>query len=280
VGASLLGFSAIYVKWTSAGGVGPFGVGFYRMFFALPWVAAMAWPHRREGSSVARKWALVAGLCFAGDLWLWHGSMHYTSAANATLLVGLAPLWVALISVGFFHARLRKRAWLGLVLAVAGACVLGFARGARLGSGFGELLGALASLCYAAFVLALGRARKELSAPAALFFVMVACLLGCGFGMLLTGEAFHGFSWKTWYYLAVLAVVVQVIAWWLITWGLGHVDTNLGSVGLLLQSVATVALGSLYLHERIQPMQGLGTLLLLLGIGLCASAPPLPVKAA
>jgi len=68
--------------------------------------------------------------------------------------------------------------------------------------------------------------------------------------------------------------VVQVVAWWFITWGLGHVPTNLGAMGLMTQPVATVVLGWLLLAEPLRPLQAFGTLLVLAGVALCAFAPP------
>jgi len=38
----------------------------------------------------------LAGVFFAGDLALWHWSIGVTSVANSTLLVNLAPVFVAL----------------------------------------------------------------------------------------------------------------------------------------------------------------------------------------
>ena len=170
--------------------------------------------------------------------------------------------------------RLRRRFWAGVLLALAGALVLGLAKGARWGTGLGELLGALASLAYAAFTLALGRARRDLSAPVALLWVVVAG--GLGFGVLgwSQGEAFIGFPAHTWWALLCLGILVQVVAWWLITWGMGHVPTNLGAMGLMSQPVATVILGWLLLAEALRPLQAVGTLLVLVGIALCAFAPP------
>lgn len=281
LGASLLGFAAMLVRWAAP--AGPLAVGFYRMAIALPAVAWLAWRARASawpGLGRARVWAGVAGLCFVGDLWMWHTSLHHTSAANATLLVTLAPIWVAIVSVLWLGARLRRRFWLGVFLALGGALILGLAKGARWGTGLGELLGALASLAYGAFTLALGRARQELSAPEALFWVVLWCGLGFGLLGLAQGEAFTGYPARAWWALAGLGIVVQVVAWWFITWGMGHVSTNMGAMGLMTQPVATVILGWFLLGESVKPMQGLGTLLVLAGIAACAFAPPVPEKPA
>ncbi len=274
-GASLLGFAAMLVRWASP--AGPLAVGFYRMLFALPFVAWMAARGpARQASVQARSWAVIAGLCFVLDLWMWHSALHHTSAANATLLVTLAPIWVAVVSVVWMGARLRRRFWTGMLLALAGALVLGLAKGARWGTGLGELLGALASLAYAAFTLALGRARRDLSAPEALFWVALCGTIGFGVLGWLQGEAFSGYPAQSWWALLALGVGVQVVAWWFITWGMGHLSTNLGAMGLMTQPVATVILGWLLLAEPLRPLQGVGTLLVLAGVTLCAFAPPVP----
>jgi len=277
-GASLLGFAAMLVRWAFP--AGPLAVGFYRMAFALPFVAWMAKGTARPATGRARLWAGIAGACFVADLWMWHSALHLTSAANATLLVTLAPIWVAVVSVLWMGARLRKRFWAGVLLALAGALVLGLAKGARWGTGLGELLGALASIAYGAFTLALGRARRELSAPEALFWVVLcACVFFGALGWL-QGEAFTGYPARSWWALLALGIFVQVVAWWFITWGMGHVPTNLGAMGLMTQPVATIILGWLLLSESVRPLQGLGALLVLAGIALCAFAPPVSVKPA
>ena len=275
-GASLLGFAAMLVRWAAP--AGPLAVGFYRMAIALPFVAWLARGTARPVTGRARLWAVVAGVCFVLDLWMWHSALHLTSAANATLLVTLAPIWVAVVSVLWMGARLRKRFWLGVLLALAGALVLGLAKGARWGTGLGELLGALASLAYGAFTLALGRARRELSAPEALFWVVLCCAILFGALGWARGESFTGYPARSWWALFALGTLVQVVAWWFITWGLGHVPTNLGAMGLMTQPVATIILGWLLLAESVRPLQGLGALLVLAGIALCAFTPPAAVK--
>lgn len=275
-GASLLGFAAMLVRWAAP--AGPLAVGFYRMAIALPFVAWLARGTARPATGRARLWAVAAGGCFVLDLWMWHSALHLTSAANATLLVTLAPIWVAVVSVLWMGARLRKRFWLGVLLALAGALVLGLAKGARWGTGLGELLGALASLAYGAFTLALGRARRELSAPEALFWVVLCCTILFGVLGWAQGEAFTGYPARAWWALLALGTLVQVVAWWFITWGLGHVPTNLGAMGLMTQPVATIILGWVLLAESVRPLQGLGALLVLAGIALCAFAPPAAVK--
>lgn len=275
LGAALLGFSAIFVKWSAP--ASPLVVGFYRMAFALPFILGLAL--KSGGAPMptsAGLWAVIAGLCFTGDLALWHSAMHFTTVASSTLLVCIAPLWVALVMVAFFGSRLRLVAWAGLFLALLGAASLAVAKGARLSGNFGEFLSLLSSFCYAAYTLALSKARKGASAIRTLLWVSVSCLVFFGVAAWLHGDAFHGFSWKAWLSLAALGLLVQGLGWWFISWGFGHVSTHVGAVGLLMQSVTTVILGRVMLGERLMALQALGTLFILAGIGICSLSPPVP----
>ena len=274
LGAGLIGFSAIFVKWTVP--ASPVVVGFYRMTFALPWVTWLVLS--TKGGRLrfhGMGWAVLAGLCFTGDLILWHTALRWTSAASATLLVCLAPLWVAVFSVLFLRARLRRKAWLGLALALGGMLLLCLAKGAHLTGNFGEALGGLASFCYAGYTLALSRARRTLKTVDALFAVVVTGLVCFGVLGCLRGDSFgSGFPAHVWLSLIGIGLLVQVAGWWLITWGFGHVPANIGAVGLLMQPIATVVLGWFLLHEALLPSLGLGTVLIILGIGLCSTSPP------
>jgi drug/metabolite transporter (DMT)-like permease len=272
-GSTLVGFSAIFVKWAVAGGATALTVGFYRMLFALPGVWMLA---RRTGTGTAtgsfgdrrgRSWALLASVAFFTDLALWHVAMHRTSAANATLLVGLSPLWVALFSFFVLERRLGALGWAGQLAGLVGALVLALARGARGGStGTGEAIAIAASFCYATFTLILSRARATLSAPQALFWMSVGCLACFAVSGLLTGAPFGGYDARAWASLVGLGIVVQLGGWWLNSWGLGHVEPAFGALGLQMQQVATLFLAAWLLGEPLRPLGLLGGGLLVGGI--------------
>ncbi len=270
-GASLLGFSAIFVKWAVAGGATALTVGFYRMLFALPGAFVLA---RREGglgAGTGRAWALAAGAAFFLDLALWHEAMHLTTAANATLLVGgLSPVWVALFSVAALGLRPRWLGWLGQAVGLGGALVLALARGARGGGGGGEALAIAASFCYAGFTLAMSRARGKLAAPQALFWMSLGCLACFVVAATVARHPFFGYDARAWLSLIGLGLVVQLLAWWLNSWGLGHVDVATSALALQMQQVATLFLAAWLLDEPLRALGLLGGSLLIAGIVLAS----------
>jgi drug/metabolite transporter (DMT)-like permease len=272
LGASLLGFAAVFVKWGLLGGASPLSIGLYRMLFALPGVY---WLVRRDGRLGVGKgagWGLLAGVAFAVDLSLWHRSMQHTSAANSTFIVcGLAPVWVALFSVAVYQTRYRWTGWLGQALGVSGALVLALARGARVGTGRGEVLAMLASFCYAGFSLAISRSRQRISARQALFWMSVASLLCFIVLEAIEGQPLQGYSPRAWVGMVALALVVQLLAWLMINKGLGHINIALGTLALGFQQVVTPFLAALFLGEPLRPLGLFGGLVIVVGIYLVAT---------
>ena len=271
-GASLLGFAAVFVKWGLLGGASPLTIGLYRMLFALPGVYWLVRRDGRLGLGTGAAWGLLAGVAFAGDLSLWHRSMQYTSAANSTFIVcGLAPVWVALFSVAVYQTRYRWTGWLGQALGVSGALVLALARGARVGTGRGEVLAVLASFCYAVFSLAISRSRQRISARQALFWMSVASLLCFVVLEALEGQPLTGYSPLAWISLVALALVVQLLAWLMINSGLGHINIALGTLALGFQQVVTPFLAAWFLGEPLRPLGLFGGLVIVVGIYLVAT---------
>ena len=267
VGASLLGFSAIFVKWGLVGGASPLAIGLYRMLFALPGIIVLLRLEGGLGDRRAAVWSLIAGVAFAFDLTFWHHAMRFTSAANSTFIVcGLTPIWVALVSIFAYRTRYRWLGWLGQLLGVSGALILALARGARVGSGKGELLAVVASFCYAAFSLTLGRARARSTARQALLWMSIGSL---GTFMLLElweKQPLIGFSARAWCGLIGLGVVVQLLAWLLINSGIAHVPIALGALALGFQQIATPFLAAWLLMEPLRPLGLVGGALILCGI--------------
>lgn len=271
-GASLLGFAAVFVKWGLLGGATPLTVGLYRMAIALPGIYWLARSEARIRLDWAAAWAMAAGVAFAADITFWHQSMQYTSAANATFIVcGLSPVWVALFSVAVYGTRYRLGGWLGQVLGVGGALVLALAKGARVGTGRGELCAVLASICYAAFSLLITRSRQRISARMALLWMSLGSLLSFLILEAIERQPLVGYTNQAWLGLFGLGIVAQLLAWLLINHGLGHVDVALGALALGLQQVATPLLAAWLLAEPLKPLGILGGSMIIVGIYLVAA---------
>jgi drug/metabolite transporter (DMT)-like permease len=264
--------------------LGPTATAFWRLALALPglwlWMEVVnrrgAPAHRLSGRNTLLGLTL-SGVFFAGDLALWHWSIGFTSVANSTLLVNLAPVFVALGGRLLFGERFAYAFLVGMAVALAGAVLLvsgDLALGAR--QLFGDALAVLAALFYAGYILVVSRLRATLSTAAVMTYGgAVSCLVLLSVA-LLAGEDLLATTLYGWAMLAGIALVSQVGGQSLITYALADLPAAFSSVGLLLQPVAAALLAWAILGEALGWWQALGGAVVLVGIVLARRGSQLP----
>jgi drug/metabolite transporter (DMT)-like permease len=271
-GAAGIAFAPIFVRLSE---LGPTATAFYRLGFALPvlWLWMEIGDRRPTTSRPARYRDFVAlavsGLFFAGDLGLWHWSIKLTSVANSTLLVNLAPVFVALGAWLLFGERFSTTFLIGLVVALAGAALL-VGGSPQIGPEhlLGDVLAVAAAVSYAGYILAVSRLRSRFSTAAVMAYgggVSCAALLLVA---LVSGESLVASTAYGWAVLLGVALVSQVGGQSLITYALAHLPSAFSSVSLLLQPVAATVLAWIILGEALGAWQGLGGAVVLVGIVL------------
>ena len=271
-GAIGIAFAPIFVRLSE---LGPTATAFYRLALALPilWLW-MEIGDRRAATNRPTGYRdfvglAVSGLFFAADLGLWHWSIKLTSVANSTLLVNLAPVFVALGAWLLFGERFSATFLVGLVVAIVGAALL-VGGSPKIGAGhlLGDVLAVAAAVSYAGYILAVSRLRSRFSTAAVMAYgggVTCAALLLVA---LVSGEGLIASSAYGWAMLLGIALVSQVGGQGLITYALAHLPSAFSSVSLLLQPVAAAILAWVILGEALGAWQGLGGAVVLVGIVL------------
>ena len=123
LGGTAIGFAGIFMRLSD---VSPLASAFWRMALAAPILWAWAFAVRKQDESVNTRTDVtaalaLAGVFFAGDIGLWHLSLHYTTVSNATLLSNLAPIFIALWMWTAHRVRFAHTFVLGLAIALVGA---------------------------------------------------------------------------------------------------------------------------------------------------------------
>lgn len=270
-GAIAIAFAPIFVRLSY---VGPSATAFWRLTLALP--ALWLWMIlERQGTGTSSRplsradyaRLSVAGLCFAGDLAVWHWSIRLTSVANATLLANFAPVFVALGGWLRFGQRVGFAFLLGMIAALAGtALMVGTSFQVSIQHLWGDTLGLITAMFYAGYILAVKRLRDDFSAATVMAWggaVTAAALFPI---TLLSGESLLPVSTQGWGPLIGLALISQVSGQGLIVYALAHLPAAFSSVGLLLEPVMATVFAWLILGETIGPWQTLGGVLVLGGI--------------
>ncbi|HYG08518.1 MAG TPA: DMT family transporter [Pyrinomonadaceae bacterium] len=267
VGIVLTACSAIFVKIAMLPGT---TTAFYRVLFAA--AVAVPWCLWLQPSLPARKamWsAFAGGVCFAATAVLWNSSLLVTSAANATLLLHLAPMWIGLSALLLFRERLGSYFWAGLVIALAGMALVVSGGTRQLASfNYGDVLAVGSSFFYALYLLVTQRVRATMDALT--FFALAAAssvvvlLVTC----VALGVPLSGFSARAWAALAAMGLVSHLGGYLAINYALGHMRATSVSVSLLSQPVITALLSIPLLGELLSAQQIIGGALVLGGIYL------------
>lgn len=265
-----IAFAAIFVRLALP--APPVVTGFYRMLFATTVLLALwpTWRRQPSGSARTRWLALAAGACFGTDIGLWNTSLTLTSVATSTFLVNTTPIYVGLWTVAVLGRSLDRRFLAGALLAMAGCAVLLGIHWDEATRTSGAVLALTAGLFYAAYLLLITAARREVDAVPALALASIGATLALGIGALVRGDPLSGFPAHSWGFFAVSALVSQLIGVFGIVWSLRFLPTTLASVGLLAQPVVTALLGWWLLDEALTGLQSLGGLAVLGGIALAS----------
>lgn len=248
--------------------------------------AVLGWLDHRErrgakGAPVPWVRVILVGLlyCFAYQI-LFILGMANTTAGNTGLLIASSPLWTAVIAWLTRLERLRRGAWLGLVLAFLGTALvtLGPALGggdlAAAGVSFssshlvGNLLVLVAAIVWAWSTVLSKPMLRDLS-PTRLAYLFTAVTLPLHFLVALpsAAETVHGDAPAgVWGAVAYAGLLSTGIAYAFYNFGVRKVGASHTAVYTNLVPLVALLLSWLALHETITPAQLGGGALLLGGL--------------
>lgn len=251
-------------------------IAFWRNGFAAAVLAPVALVrHRAELSSLTvrqRGVATVAGLMLAVHFATWVPSLTFTSVASATALVSTQPIWAALLARRA-GATFRRGAWLGIVLAVAGAAVV---TGADVSTSsralVGDLLALVGGASAAVYVVAGSEVRRHVSTvtytticySTTALALLVCCVVG--------RQSLAGYSADTWVRLLALTLGAQLLGHTLFNRVLRTASPTVVSLAILFEVPGAALLAAVFLGQRPQWLAVPGLILLLAGVGAVIAA--------
>lgn len=270
-GILIISFAAILVRLADVSAV---TATFFRCLYAMPVLLAL-WYARRSVDRRPR-WShglgVAAGLALFLDLSLWHEAIFRIGAGLGTVLVNTQVVFVGLAAWLLHGERPSRLAFVTIPVMLAGVTLVsGLGRPEAYGADpvGGTVLGVLAGVAYAAYLLAF-RAANPTGAPAvgALAEATIGALLATA---ILGPFVDPGFSWtvpaEAHVWLATLGIVAQVGGWLLIGSALPRLPALETSVMMLVQPIGTMMWGSLLFAESVSWLQIGGVGLLLAGLG-------------
>ena len=280
-GAGSIAFSgkAIIVKLAYRHGVDPVTLIMYRMLFALPFFAVIAWWSGRGKPALDRRDRVtVFGLGFSGYYlasFLDFAGLNYISASLERLILYLNPTLVLLLGVLFYGQRVSPARLGALAVSYAGVLLV---FGHELSfSGAGIALGAAlvfaSAVSYAVYLVHSGAEVKRLGALRLTGLASsVACAL-CLLQFLLVKPLAAAAVAPPVIWLSLLnATLCTVAPVLMVMMAIERVGATMTAQTGMIGPLSTIIMGVLILGEPFNGWVVAGTALVLVGIWLLAQA--------
>jgi drug/metabolite transporter (DMT)-like permease len=269
LGVALLAVSngAIFARLAEAP---PLAIAAWRVGLALlvvlPVALAAPAPAGARLSSIAC--AVGAGALLAAHFATWIASLEHTTIARSVLFVSTAPIWVAVFQfVGGAGAPSRPTI-AALALAIAGAVVVSGGGEQAGGAPLGDLLALSGGIAMAGYFLLSRAAQSGLPFRAYLGIAYGVAAFLLWIAVLSTGTQATGFDARTWWALAGMAGISQLIGHSGYNWSLRHLDPLFVAVVSVGEPVLASLLGWWLIGEALDWRTGAGGSLILAGIAL------------
>jgi drug/metabolite transporter (DMT)-like permease len=193
-----------------------------------------------------------------------------TTATNSALILSTVPTVVALFAGALGFERITSRMWVGIAMGTLGVVLVI----ATQGVGFdvrtipGDLLTVLAVLCWAAYTVGLRRVTSGISPLRVTAITTIAgtpglVLAGIPGMLALDWGVVRLEAWLALGYAAVLSLVVAYLLWNRSVKAVGGTRT---AIYMCITPLFAVAGAWLLLGERPHPLQGVGAVLIVIGV--------------
>ncbi|ABG52254.1 protein of unknown function DUF6, transmembrane [Trichodesmium erythraeum IMS101] len=217
---------------------------------------------------------LLMGSLFAGIHLLWAWSLSQTSVANSiTILHGLRPLLTVLGGWLFFKKFFDLKFLTGMIIAIAGAILIGF-------NDFsdsmikleGDLLSVISAVLSALELLIMEHLLTKFTTKILMFWCCLVATLVTVIILIVTDNHFFPISLKGWLAVIALALCSQVIGQGLITYSLNYLSSGLVAIIMLIDPVLSTILAWSILSEQLSIANSIFCSIVLFGIYLSLSS--------
>ncbi|HOQ40093.1 MAG TPA: DMT family transporter [Fervidobacterium sp.] len=192
--------------------------------------------------------------------------LKYTTSSEAGMLIAMIPIFVVLLSPIFLKERIRWYQIVFSVLSFFGVFLI-VGHGEKFSGTFlGEIL-ILGAAFSSAFYNMFSRKYSTEFTPAEItFFMMFSGFLFFTVVSLISGQFTISFDTNVIISVLYLGVLSSTVAFFLVNFMLSKVSPTVSSLFSNLTTVISVLAGSLFRHERINFIQIVGMLLILISL--------------
>ena len=211
--------------------------------------------------------ALGAGFFLALHFATWISSLEYTSVANSVVLVNTNPLWVGLLTPLIAGEKIKKAAFISILISIVGAAIIGTGDFVSGGQALkGDLLALSGGVCAAVYLLLGRKLRRNLSLLAYIFVCYGSAAIILWAAVLMLGQPCTGFSGRTITAFWGMALIAQLIGHTSYNWALKWFSAGLIAVSLLGEPIVSAILAYILFAEGLTIEKIFGGILIMIAI--------------
>jgi drug/metabolite transporter (DMT)-like permease len=272
-GAIAFSGKAIIVKLAYRHGVDAITLIMYRMLFALPIFALMAWWSSRGKPALTRKdWLGIIWLGFTGYYlasFLDFAGLAHISASLERLILYLNPTLVMLLGLVLYQRRITGRQLVGMAISYAGV-VLVFGHEINLqgaNAAWGALLVFLSAVSYALYLVYSGEMVKRLGSLRLVgLATTVACLLCLLQFVLLKPLSAAAVAPEVLWLSLLNATLCTAVPVLMVMMAIERVGASVTAQTGMVGPISTILMGVVILGEPFTAWVAAGTVLVIAGI--------------
>ncbi len=272
--AACFSTKAIMVKFAYMYGADTVFILFLRLFFALPLYIALAFIYSRNATPVTRAqwiWIVLLGLIgyYLSSLFDFTG-LTYISASLERLILFIYPTLIVVLNTILFRSKLQRKDYVALILTYIGIffIYMGNTESTTENLIKGSILVFACAFTYAFYIVGSGRMIPQIGAQRYTAYAMIISTIAVIIHQGLSNGIpdFLNTSPTVLFIGAAMALIATVIPSLTLAQSIKLIGTEKSSIIATLGPVFTIALANIYLHEPFTLRQGIGTLLIIMGV--------------
>lgn len=273
IAVAMWGYSFVSSKVLLDNGLGP--VSIYVLRFILAYILICLISHKRFFANNLRDEFLLAACgVTSGSLYFIaeNTALEYTLATNVSLLTSLSPLITVIIVAIMFKEKLGIGTWIGSVLAVLGVACVVFNGASELHVyPVGDMLSLGAALLWSVYSIILKRIDSSYGvwfiSRKTFFYGLLTALPFLAFEGVNVPELIHSFSvpavWGNMLFLGMGASTISYVLW---ATSVQNIGTVQASNYMYMQSIITLIVSAIVLHEPVTFIGVMGIILIIGGL--------------
>ena len=145
----------------------------YRFALAALILSVVFFKYLKKINKKTVQYGVVAAVPLMAAISLQTISLQYTSSSNAAFIAGMDVLLIPIFKLIVFKKKVQTKVWIACMIALSGLYII--AMSSASGFGYGDVLAVIGAVCFAVYILMVGKWGSRVETPSLILVQMYSC---------------------------------------------------------------------------------------------------------